>query len=110
MEGAARALFRTVGLWFPNDWPEPEIKWALVRRFWGQGFAIEAAKAVQCVAVEHFGRPPISLISARNAPSIKFAENVGATLEAEVLFRGNPYLIYRHPARSGVGRGGVVTN
>lgn len=21
------------GLWFPNDWPEPEIKWALLRRF-----------------------------------------------------------------------------
>jgi RimJ/RimL family protein N-acetyltransferase len=98
VERATSVVVGTVGLWFPNDWPEPEIKWALVRRFWGNGFAAEAARAVQRVALDHLGRPPISLIGAQNLPSIKVASTVGATLEAEILFRGNPFHIYRHPA------------
>jgi len=97
VESAAATVVGTVGLWFPNDWPEPEIKWALVRRFWGRGFAAEAARAVQHVAFDHFGRPPISLIGAQNLPSIKVASSVGARLEEQIMFRGNPFHIYRHP-------------
>src|SRR5210317_239482 len=33
----------SVGFWYPNDWPSPEIKWGLARDCWGQGFAREAA-------------------------------------------------------------------
>lgn len=98
VERATNEVAGTVGLWFPNDWPEPEIKWALVRRFWGKGFASEAARAVQRVALNHFAKPPISLIGAQNLPSIKLALSVGASLEKEILFRGNPFHIYRHPA------------
>jgi RimJ/RimL family protein N-acetyltransferase len=98
VERATTAVIGTVGLRFPNDWPEPEIKWALVRRFWGKGFAAEAARAVQRVALGHFAGPPISLIGAQNLPSIKVALSVGATLEENILFRGNPFHIYRHPA------------
>ena len=36
-----------VGLDYPNDWPEPEIQWGLVRKFWGRGYASEAAGAVK---------------------------------------------------------------
>jgi RimJ/RimL family protein N-acetyltransferase len=97
VEQASGVVIGTVGLWFPNDWPEPEIKWALVRKAWGKGFAIEAARAVQPVATAHFGAPPISLIAEHNLASIKVAETVGATLESQVLFRGNPCRIYRHP-------------
>jgi RimJ/RimL family protein N-acetyltransferase len=98
VERATALVVGTVGLWFPVDWPEPEIKWALVKRFWGKGFAAEAARAVQRVAIEHLGGPPISLIGAQNMPSIKVALSVGARLEQEILFRGNPFHIYRHPA------------
>ena len=98
VESATTAVVGTVGLWFPNDWPEPEIKWALIRKFWGKGFAAEAARAVQRVAFDHLGRPPISLIGAQNLPSIKLALSVGAILEEQILFRGNPFHIYRHPA------------
>ncbi len=97
VEQASGVVVGTVGLWFPNDWPEPEIKWALVRKEWGKGFAVEAARAVQPVAAAHFGGPPISLIAEHNLASIKVAASVGATLESQVLFRGNPYRIYRHP-------------
>lgn len=100
-----------VGLWYPNDWPEPEIKWALARVHWGRGLAREAARAVQAMAAEHLpDLHLISLIHQDNAASIRLAEAVGATFEAEVEFRGWPARIYRHPRPSnlrdpGQGRG-----
>jgi RimJ/RimL family protein N-acetyltransferase len=93
------ALLGTVGLWYPHDWPEPEIKWALIRRFWGQGIAAEAVLAVRAMA--RSALPDLRLISfidAANAASIALAQRVGAVLEAEVEFRGGPWRIYRHPA------------
>jgi len=98
VETETQAVIGTVGLWYPNDWPEPEIKWALIRKFWGKGYASEAVRAVQAIAVAHFaGKAPVSLISAENSPSIKLALAVGATLERQVAFRGSPWHLYRHP-------------
>src|SRR3569833_443645 len=95
VERATNEVVGTVGLWFPNDWPAPELKWALVRRFWGIGLASEAARAVQGIALRHFTNPPISLIGAQNLPSIKLALSVGASLEQEILFRGFLFLFFR---------------
>lgn len=103
VEKATAAVVGSVGFWYPNDWPEPEIKWALLRRAWGKGYANEAARAVQRVAVEHFGTPPISLIGVENLPSIKVALSVGAEFEREFRFRGKPCNIYRHPRVAGGG-------
>lgn len=97
VEKASSAVLGTVGLWYPIDWPEPEIKWALLRKAWGKGYAQEAARAVQRLAIRALGTPPISLIGADNVPSIRVALAVGATLENQILFRGNPFDIYRHP-------------
>ena len=98
IEKASGDVLGAVGLWYPNDWPEPEIKWALIRRFWGKGFASEAVRAVQAPAVTLFGgAPPISFINAENTPSINLAVAVGATHEQTVEFRGSPWHIYRHP-------------
>jgi len=96
-EKATGNVLGAVGLWYPKDWPEPEIKWALTRRYWGQGFASEAVRAVQAMAREHV--PAISLISfihSENAASIALALAVGGQLEKEVSFRGAPWHIYRH--------------
>jgi RimJ/RimL family protein N-acetyltransferase len=97
VENASAAVLGTAGLWYPNDWPEPEIKWALLRKAWGKGYAQEAARAVQGMAVRELGAPPISLIGVDNLASIKVALAVGAKLERQILFRGNPFSIYRHP-------------
>lgn len=53
-----------------------------MRKAWGQGFAVEAARAVQQVAAAHLGAPPISLIAEHNLGSIKVAETVGTRLKA----------------------------
>lgn len=86
-----------VGLWYPYDWPEPEIKWALSRSFWGQGYASEAARAVKQMAASYLPDTSlISLIFSGNEPSIKLAIAIGARLEKETEFRGQPAQIYRH--------------
>jgi RimJ/RimL family protein N-acetyltransferase len=87
-----------VGLWYPPDWPEPEIKWAMVPARQGQGYASEAARAVQAMARQALPQLRlISFIDARNEASIRLALALGAQLESEVEFRGGPWHIYRHP-------------
>lgn len=98
VEKASGRVIGTAGLWYPNDWPEPEIKWALVRRCWSQGFASEAVRAIQRDVAPHCSaRPLISLIHSENAASIRLALAVGARLERELPFRGGTWHIYRHP-------------
>lgn len=96
-ERATGKVIGAVGLWYPNDWPAPEIKWALSRAYWGNGFASEAVRAVQAtVAHDAPDLKLISFIHSDNSPSIKLALAVGATLEKKVEFRGGIWHIYRH--------------
>ena len=95
--GSGRVL-GTVGFWYPNDWPSPEIKWALAKPYWGKGYASEATRAIQTVVLVY--RPDISLISLihnDNKASIKLAESVGASLEKIIEFRGSTWNLHRHP-------------
>ena len=86
-----------VGLWYPREWPEPEIKWAIIRRHWGKGYASEAARAVQAMLPAHLPQmQPISLIHAENQRSIALALALGATLEKQLEFRNAPFHMYRH--------------
>lgn len=98
VEVATGKVIGAVGLWYPNDWPEPEIKWALSRAFWGKGYASEAVRAIQGPAFLHFGmKAPISFINSENEASLRLAQAVGAMHEKTVDFRGSPWQIYRHP-------------
>lgn len=100
-EKASGAMLGTAGLWYPVDFPEREIKWALLPEFQGRGYASEAARAVQAMAGQVYpGRPPISFIHRDNRASIRVALSVGASLENEVDFRGGRFHIYRHPTRA----------
>ncbi len=86
------------GLWYPNDWPEPEIKWALAQAYQGKGYASEAARNVQCTVREFLPNLSlISLIDARNEPSIKLALAIGSVFEKKIPFRGGEWAVYRHP-------------
>ncbi|WP_374352094.1 GNAT family N-acetyltransferase [Chitinimonas sp.] len=98
VEQDSQQVVGAVGLWYPNDWPEAEIKWALRKAFWGRGYAAEAVRAVQAPACQHPGNPPISFINGENQPSLQLAQAVGAQLEKVMEFRGAPWHMYRHPA------------
>jgi len=96
-EKVSKKVLGPVGLWYPNDWPEPEIKWGLARHAWGMGYAREAAMAVKKMAfgtIENCNL--ISLILADNQSSIKVAKAVGAAFEKEIMFREKVCHIYRH--------------
>lgn len=98
-EAATGRVLGIAGPWYPKEWPEPEIKWALARAHWGKGYAAEAARAVQVMAAEHLpDLRLISLIHADNRPSIALALAVGARFERAMPFRGGTYHVYRHPA------------
>jgi RimJ/RimL family protein N-acetyltransferase len=87
------------GPWFPNDWPEPQIKWSLVPAARGQGVAREAARAVLAMAGAFLRQfVPISLILAGNARSIALARALGARFERDLPFRGETAHVYRHAA------------
>jgi len=96
-EKQSAAVVGLVGLWFPSEWPEPEIKWAIIREHWGKGYASEAARAVQAMLPRYLpDMQPISLIDAENTRSIALATALGAVLEKELIFRNSPFHMYRH--------------
>lgn len=98
-EKTSGAMVGTVGLWYPVDFPEREIKWALNPACWGMGYASEAARAVQAMAkIIYPDSPPISFIHRDNVSSIRVALSVGAVLEKEMDFRGGRFQVYRHPS------------
>ena len=85
------------GLDYPNDWPEPEIQWGLVRKFWGMGYAKEAAKEVKEMAGKYLpGLSLISVIHPENQNSINLAKSLGANFEKDYYFRDDTWSIYRH--------------
>lgn len=100
-EKVSGELLGLAGYWYPNDWPDPEIKYALARRYWGQGYASEAVRALQKTWCECFpGKRLISFIHGENLPSKRLAEAVGAVWEEDRPFRGSTWSVYVHPDRS----------
>ncbi len=64
----------------PEGWPQLEVGWSLARPYWGQGYALEAARASMAWTFAHFPdlQRIIHLIVPENAPSIALAERLGS--------------------------------
>lgn len=75
--------------------PEIEIGYRLARRYWGAGYATEAARAVRDYAFTVIGLSRlIAMIDPGNTASIRVAEKLGMQYEKDVMFEG-----YTHPDR-----------
>ncbi len=95
---ASGKVLGAVGFWYPNDWPEPEIKWALAAHSWGNGFASEAARAVQKAGYTHLPQQSwISMIHPENTASINLALAIGAKFEYQTHYEDWIMHVYRHP-------------
>jgi len=78
----------------------PEMGWIMARQAQGQGYATEAALAALAWADEALGGGEIvAIISHENAPSIRIAEKAGFTAREEAVYKGEPILLFRRPAR-----------
>ncbi len=84
--------------WTIDGRPEVEVAYAIAQRYWGQGLATEAARAIVRYAFEQLNLSRlICLIDPANHASRRVAEKIGMTLEAKVggiNGDGIPTLIY----------------
>ncbi len=93
--GASGAFVGSVGFWEPEGWPGFELAWTLARRWWGQGFATEAARAALDYAFVAWRRNRvISLIHPENRASVRVAERLGENLVGRVVHGGREMLVY----------------
>jgi RimJ/RimL family protein N-acetyltransferase len=94
-EKASGKFVGRVGYTHPEGWPGVELSWALARPFWGQGLAMEAARACLQQGFSSFGfSHVISLIHPDNRRSISLAERLGESKEGTTEIFGKPALIY----------------
>jgi len=90
--GAFVGLVATVE---PGSWAGCELSWKLVRRWWGNGFATEGARAALAYAFDSLGKDHvISLINPENHASIRVAERLGERLEGRTQLYGREMLRY----------------
>ena len=96
---ASGELLGRVGYLQPEGWPGCELGWLLGRTHWGQGYAVEAARAALEIGRRELGRGElISLIRADNLRSISLALRLGARHDGRIEFMGSSAELYRHPA------------
>jgi RimJ/RimL family protein N-acetyltransferase len=94
-EKASGAFVGVIGFWEPATWPGFELAYHLARRFWGQGYATEGARAALAHAFTAWQREHVmSLINPKNLPSIRVAERIGERLEGRTKFFGRRMLCY----------------
>lgn len=97
VEKASGRAMGPVGLWYPGEWPEPEITYSLAREFWGKGYASEAVTAVKGMIARELGwKRVISLIHPQNTGSKAVATKAGATYEKTIPFRGDTADVYAY--------------
>jgi len=89
-----------VGLYFPEDWPEPELAWSVFAEAEGRGIAYEAAQAARQYAYGTLGwTTAISLVDPKNTRSVALARRMGCA-EGETYDHptyGQMH-IWRHPS------------
>jgi ribosomal-protein-alanine N-acetyltransferase len=74
---------------------ELEVGYHFNRKYWGRGFATEAARACMDYTFERLGRRRvISMIRPENSPSRRVAERNGLRIEKEILWHGYPHYVY----------------
>lgn len=66
------------GIVHPSNQPEPEIKYALLKEYWGQGLATEAVEGMLVYAAKQLGlRRVIATTAPENEPSHRVLLKVG---------------------------------
>ncbi|NJK56623.1 MAG: GNAT family N-acetyltransferase [Pleurocapsa sp. SU_5_0] len=74
---------------------EVEVGYRLAKKYWGQGLATEAAKAVVEYGQQRFNfRRFVCLIEIKNNRSIRVAQKLGMKLEKKIIYHGLNVAMY----------------
>ena len=80
----------TCGLFRRQGFDDPDLGWAILPKFCGNGYAYEAASAVLAFAWQHVGLTRLTaFIDARNTPSIGLAHKLGLRYECVTRLVGD---------------------
>ncbi len=98
-EKGSQEFVGSIGLWFPEGWPELELGYWLVPEAHGKGYATEAGMKSRDYAFDQLGaKTLVSYIDPTNEPSKKVAERLGAGYEKTIeLLDLGPHCVYRYP-------------
>ncbi|MBJ3776378.1 GNAT family N-acetyltransferase [Acuticoccus mangrovi] len=96
VEEESGLLVGGVGLYHPQDWPEPELGYLLLPDRQGRGYATEAARAVRDAAMARGLVRLASFIHPENRASIRLAERLGARAEGTRDLYGTTFVRYCH--------------
>lgn len=89
------AFLGVAGFAEPDGWPGLELAWKLARRWWGYGYATEAARAALDHAFTVWKRNRvISLIRPENRASLRVAERIGERVIDRIEHAGREVLRY----------------
>jgi ribosomal-protein-alanine N-acetyltransferase len=78
---------------------EVELGYRLLKKYWQQGYATEAASACKDYAVNQLHlKKLVSIIEPNNMASRRVSEKIGFTLEQKTQFHQIPVLIYSYEA------------
>lgn len=104
------AFLGVIGYTGPGcGWPGFELAWVLGRRWWGNGYATEGARAALAHAFHVWNKDRvISLIREGNAASIRVAERLGESLQGRVDLMGREMLCYGIDGRPFCGAKGIL--
>jgi RimJ/RimL family protein N-acetyltransferase len=75
---------------------ELEVGYSIIPKYWGIGFAPEAAKkCIDHAFANHLSDSIISIIQVDNKESIRVAEKNGLTVDKETVYHDNRVKIFR---------------
>ena len=94
-EKDSNAFVGRVGIWHPDGWPGTEIGWGISPKFWGKGYATEAAEAAKKWAFDNLDVTQlISVIHPDNEASKRVAIRIGETYQETMDVNGKISDIY----------------
>jgi RimJ/RimL family protein N-acetyltransferase len=79
-----------VSIYFNNDYSEGELGWIINKKYWGNGYATEAAKEIMHFAMQELKvRKFIAHCDSQNISSYKVMEKLGMSLACRTQGRKN---------------------
>ena len=102
IEKASGKLIGHCGFNVYEGGPDIELVFHFNRRYWGQGFATEAARACHEYAKSHLSaRRIVALTFPANTASIRVLEKIGMSYSNDVEIEGDRLRLYEYRSRSG---------